>query len=120
MDFYFNHGSDFNNFKMGQKWTKSKFKQENKLKIHEYIIAVTYVNLLNHSYMKYINAENYYDPSKKITKGMKNNYHKFTDSFSDFVEMVDDITWRIRDSFDYIGGLKTKNLTKMRMNISNN
>ena len=49
MDFYFNHGSDFNNFKMGQKWTKSKFKQENKLKIHEYIIAVTYVNLLNHS-----------------------------------------------------------------------
>lgn len=74
VDFYFNHGSDFNNFKMGQKWTKSKFKQENKLKIHEYIIAVTYVNLLNHSYMKYINAENYYDPSKKITKGMKNNY----------------------------------------------
>ena len=119
VDFYFNHGSDFNNFKMGQKWTKSKFKQENKLKIHEYIIAVTYVNLLNHSYMKYINAENYYDPSK-ITKGMKNNYHKFTDSFSDFVEMVDDITWRIRDSFDYIGGLKQKNLTKMRMNISNN
>ena len=58
--------------------------------------------------------------AKKITKGMKNNYHKFTDSFSDFVEMVDDITWRIRDSFDYIGGLKTKNLTKMRMNISNN
>ncbi|MFI3132850.1 hypothetical protein QRX48_01930, partial [Staphylococcus warneri] len=108
VDFYFNHGSDFNNFKMGQKWTKSKFKQENKLKIHEYIIAVTYVNLLNHSYMKYINAENYYDPSKKITKGMKNNYHKFTDSFSDFVEMVDDITWRIRDSFDYIGGLKNK------------
>lgn len=39
---------------------------------------------------------------------MKNNYHKFTDSFSDFVEMVDDITWRIRDSFDYIGGLKNK------------
>ncbi|HAR5220251.1 TPA: hypothetical protein I1S29_001766 [Staphylococcus aureus] len=108
VDFYFNHGSDFNNFKMGQKWTKSKFKQENKLKIHEYIIAVTYVNLLNHSYMKYINAENYYDPSKKITKGMKNNYHKFRDSFSDFVEMVDDITWRIRDSFDYIGGLKNK------------
>ena len=45
----------------------------------------------------------------KIIKGMKNNYHKFTDSFSDFVEMVDDITWRIRDSFDYIGGLKERN-----------
>lgn len=56
---------------MGQKWTKSKFKQENKLKIHEYIIAVTYVNLLNHSYMKYINAENYYDPSKNNKRNEK-------------------------------------------------
>ncbi|PZH63589.1 hypothetical protein [Staphylococcus aureus] len=112
VDFYFNHGSDFNNFKMGQTGTKSKFKQGNKLKIHEYIIAVTYVNLLNHSYMKYINAESYYDPSKKIIKGMKNDYHKFTDSFSDFVEMVDDITWRIRDSFDYIGGLKNKEISE--------
>ena len=65
INFYFNHGSDFNNFKKGQKWTKSNFKQGNKLKIHEFIIAVTYVNLLNHSYMKYINAENYYDPSKR-------------------------------------------------------
>lgn len=112
INFYFNHGSDFNNFKKGQKWTKSNFKQGNKLKIHEYIIAVTYVNLLNHSYMKYINAENYYDSSKKITKGMKNNYHEFTDSFSDFVERVDDITWRIRDSFDYIGGLKNKEINE--------
>lgn len=112
INFYFNHGSDFNNFKKGQKWTKSNFKQGNKLKIHEFIIAVTYVNLLNHSYMKYINAENYYDSSKKITKGMKNKYHEFTDSFSDFIERVDDITWRIRDSFDYIGGLKNKEISE--------
>lgn len=69
INFYFNHGSDFNNFKKGNKWTKSNFKQGNKLKIHEYVIAVTYVNLLKHSYMKYINAENYYDLSKKIIKG---------------------------------------------------
>lgn len=69
INFYFNHGSDFNNFKKGNKWTKSNFKQGNKLKIHEYVIAVTYMNLLNHSYMKYINAENYYDLSKKIIKG---------------------------------------------------
>ncbi|MDU2884829.1 MAG: hypothetical protein E7B81_06910, partial [Staphylococcus epidermidis] len=112
INFYFNHGSDFNNFKKGQKWTKSNFKQGNKLKIHEFIIAVTYVNLLNHSYMKYINAENYYDSSKKITKGMKNKYHEFTDSFSDFIERVDDITWRIRDSFVYIGGLKNKEINE--------
>ena len=71
INFYFNHGSDFNNFKKGQKWTKSNFKQGNKLKIHEYIIAVTYVNLLNHSYMKYINAENYYDPSKNNKRNEK-------------------------------------------------
>ena len=58
--------------------------------------------------------------AKKITKGMKNKYHEFTDSFSDFIERVDDITWRIRDSFDYIGGLKIKKLAKMRTNISNN
>ena len=51
---------------------------------------------------------------------MKNKYHEFTDSFSDFIERVDDITWRIRDSFVYIGGLKIKKLTKMRTNISNN
>ncbi|MDU1625834.1 MAG: hypothetical protein E6855_11505, partial [Staphylococcus epidermidis] len=112
INFYFNHGSDFNNFKKGQKWTKSNFKQGNKLKIHEFIIAVTYVNLLNHSYMKYINAENYYDSSKMITKGMKNKYHEFTDSFSDFIERVDDITWRIRDSFVYIGGLKNKEINE--------
>lgn len=112
INFYFNHGSDFNNFKKGQKWTKSNFKQVNKLKIHEYIIAVTYVNLLNYSYMKYINAENYYDSSKKIIKGMKNKYHEFTDSFSDLIERVEDITWRIRDSFDYIGELKNKEINE--------
>ncbi|MEJ7469465.1 hypothetical protein WL575_12400, partial [Staphylococcus warneri] len=32
-----------NYFKMGERWTKTKYNKESKFKIHEYVIAITYV-----------------------------------------------------------------------------
>ncbi|MDS3883569.1 hypothetical protein RJB71_11265 [Staphylococcus hominis] len=97
-----------NYFKMGERWTKTKYNKESKFKIHEYVIAITYVALLNHSYMKYINANKHFDSSSKINKTIKMDYMKFTEHFNNFSEFVEDLSWRIRQSFNYIGALENK------------